>query len=357
MKKYTFISTSTYTFAIATLIITAFILSTSSASAQMMTITPINAPVTTTTSIANELVSVPSISWPTIEAKSAFVYDPVGNVVLFEKNADVQRPTASLLKIMTAMTADNILAMSPKLAEKQLSIVDIKNDVPADFSLPAKSKWLPDSLLKIMLVGSSNKAAETLASQLIPRSSFISLMNYNARRLGLTSTYFRNPTGLTETGRINPTSKNSSISTSTEGRLDIAAGVSTAREVGKMLWAGIAENPGLLDVTQEDSIIIPNKAAQTLQAKSKTATSSVITNTNTILKDFPIRFGKTGFTENAGGNLAIVLQKDERSHPYIIVVMGSTQDKRFEDVSKLASTTLNLISLHSTSSNTMSMTK
>jgi D-alanyl-D-alanine carboxypeptidase len=97
-------------------------------------------------------------------------------------------------------------------------------------------------------------------------------------------------------------------------------------------------------VTREDSITIPNKVVQTNRS-TKSATSTVITNTNTILKDFPIRFGKTGFTDNAGGNLAVVLQKDERSHPYVIVVMGSTQDKRFEDVSKLASTTLSLISV------------
>ncbi len=342
MKKHTLISTSTYTFATATLIITAFILSTSSASAQMMTIAPI-------TTSANELVSAPSVSWPNIEAKSAFVYDPVGNIVLFEKNADVQRPTASLLKIMTAITADNILAKSPKLAEKKISIVNIKDEVPADFALPAKSTWYPDSLLQIMLLGSSNKAAETLASQLIPRSSFISLMNYHAKRLGLTSTYFKNPTGLTELGKVK--------ATSTAGRLDMAAGVSTTREIAKMMWAGIAENPGLLDITREASITIPNKVTQTAQAKSKTATSSVITNTNTILKDFPILFSKTGFTENAGGNLAIVMQQNERAHPYIIVVMGSTQDKRFEDVAKLASTTLKFIALNNSFSTTTAMAR
>ncbi len=344
MKQHTSTSTSAYTFAISTLLITAFILSASPVSSQMMTITPISAPVSTsvttagnaTTGTSNELVSASSISWPNIEAKSAFVYDPVGNVVLFEKNADVQRPTASLLKIMTAITADNILAASPKLAQKQISIVNIKNEVPADFMLPAKSTWSPDALLQIMLLGSSNKAAETLASQLIPRSSFISLMNYHAKRLELTSTYFKNPTGLTELGRVK--------ATSTAGRLDVAAGVSTAREVAKMMWAAIAQNPGLLDITREASITIPNKVVQTAQTKSKTATSSVITNTNTILKNFPILFSKTGFTENAGGNLAIVMQQNERAHPYIIVVMGSTQDKRFEDVAKLASTTLSLVS-------------
>jgi D-alanyl-D-alanine endopeptidase (penicillin-binding protein 7) len=335
MKKHT----SIHTLSIATLLITAFILSTSSASAQMMTIVPINASVNmvanTTNTSTNELASAPSISWPNIEAKSAFVYDPVGNVVLFEKNADVQRPTASLLKIMTAITADNLLAMSPTLEKKQLSIVDMKNEVPVDFALPSRSTWVPDSLLKIMLIGSSNKAAETLASQLVPRTSFISLMNYHAKRLGLTSTYFRNPTGLTELGKVK--------ASSTVGRLDVAAGVSTAREVATMLWAGIAQNPGLLDVTRENSITIPNKVVQTNKSM-KSATSTIITNTNTILKDFPILFSKTGFTENAGGNLAIVMQKSVTSHPYIIVVMGSTQDKRFEDVSKLASTTLSLIS-------------
>lgn len=349
MKKYT----STQSLTLSILLITAFILSASSASAQMMTITPISAPVSTsvntTTSVSNELVSASSILWPNIEAKSAFVYDPVGNVVLFEKNADVQRPTASLLKIMTAITADNILAMSPKLAEKQISIVNIKNEVPADFVLPAKSAWLPDALLQIMLLGSSNKAAETLASQLIPRSSFISLMNYHAKKLGLTSTYFRNPTGLTELGKVK--------ASSTAGRLDVAAGVSTTREVAKMMWAAIAQNPGLLDITREAAITIPNKVTQTAQTKSKTATTSVITNTNTILKNFPILFSKTGFTENAGGNLAIVMQQNERAHPYIIVVMGSTQDKRFEDVAKLASTTLSFIAASSMTSTTTAMAR
>ncbi|MBP6974700.1 MAG: D-alanyl-D-alanine carboxypeptidase [Candidatus Pacebacteria bacterium] len=332
-----------HTFTIAVLLLTAFLTSASVADAQTATTNAISANSNINT------VETPAVLWPNIEAKSAFVYDPVGNVVLFEKNADVQRPTASLLKIMTAITADNILAKSPKLAEKKISIVNIKDEVPADFALPAKSTWYPDSLLQIMLLGSSNKAAETLASQLIPRSSFISLMNYHAKRLGLTSTYFKNPTGLTELGKVK--------ATSTAGRLDMAAGVSTTREIAKMMWAGIAENPGLLDITREASITIPNKVTQTAQAKSKTATSSVITNTNTILKDFPILFSKTGFTENAGGNLAIVMQQNERAHPYIIVVMGSTQDKRFEDVAKLASTTLKFIALNNSFSTTTAMAR
>lgn len=279
-----------------------------------------------TTTTVQILTEAPSINWPKIEAKSAFVYNPVSNTVIFEKDADTQRSTASLLKIMTAMTADNILAKNPKLEEKSITVVNMKEEAPSDFALPAKSKWSPDSLLKIMLLGSSNKAAETLASGLIPRSSFISLMNYNAKRLGLTKTYFRNPSGLTE-----PTK-----ATITAGRLDVAAGVSTAREMAKLMWAGIAENPGLLDITRSEALAISNPTV-TLKGN---ATSTIIANTNKILKDFPIMFSKTGFTENSGGNLAVVMQKDELSQPYIIVVLGSTAEKRFEDVAKLASTTL-----------------
>jgi hypothetical protein len=37
------------------------------------------------------------------------------------------------------------------------------------------------------------------------------------------------------------------------------------------------------------------------------------------------------------------MQKSETSEPYVIVVLGSTVEKRFEDVAKLASTTLQII--------------
>lgn len=340
-------STSTRTL-ITVLILTVLFANSSTAQAQMMT-TFATATIATTnstngTSTANT-AEAQTIVWPNIEASSAFIYDPVGNKILFEKNADTQRSMASLLKLMTAATADNILAVSPKLAEKALSVVAMKDEAPSDFALPTKSTWLPDSLMSIMLLGSSNKAAETLASGLIPRSSFISLMNFNAKRLGLTQTYFRNPTGLTEVSK--PTAKTGSktnIATSTAGRLDVAGGVSTAREVAKLMWAVVAENPGLLDITARESITIPNKVISTRSnANGARATSTVVTNTNKLLKDFPIVFSKTGFTENSGGNLAVVLQKNITSHPYVIVVLGSTQEKRFEDVAKLASTTLALI--------------
>ena len=293
-------------------------------------------PVLTSSSQTSTSTDSQAVSWPTIHAKSAFIYDPVSSIVVYEKNADEQRPIASLLKVMTAAVADDILDMAPGLAQRSLTIPrNLKNENAADFAIQNGSRWTTENLIQVMLIGSSNKAAETIANGLIPRSSFMSLMNFNARRLGLTQTYFRNPTGLTE---ALPGQKTALTGTSTEGRLDIAGGVSTAREFAKLMWSVIAENPGLLDATHQDSIMVPN-----MNNKNKNiVTEFKVDNTNKLLKDYPIRFGKTGFTDNAGGNLAVVLQRSETSNPYVIVVLGSTLEHRFEDVAKLASTTLML---------------
>ncbi|MCF7865078.1 MAG: hypothetical protein K9M11_01045 [Candidatus Pacebacteria bacterium] len=320
-----------------------------STSAQMMTNSVISYPNQANLTNQTDIVgsSVASISWPEIEAKSAFIYDPVSNQIVYEKNADIQRPTASLLKIMTAATAEKLLATVPSLVEKKLTIPKMKDLAASDFSLPTGSTWLPDNLMQIMLIGSSNKAAETIASQLIPRSSFISLMNFNAKQMGLTQTYFRNPSGLTEETPTISTKVSiipqTSATSSTEGQLDIAAGVSTAREMAKLMWTVISQNPGLLDITNHESLTIgAPKTAKNVKG------TTIIANTNKILSDFPIVFGKTGFTENAGGNLAIVMQKNVTSRPYVIVVLGSSIDSRFDDVAKLASTTLQLINLQDT---------
>jgi D-alanyl-D-alanine carboxypeptidase len=45
-------------------------------------------------------------------------------------------------------------------------------------------------------------------------------------------------------------------------------------------------------------------------------------------------FGKTGFTDLAGGNLAIVFEVGP-SRPVVAVILGSTQEGRFEDMRAL----------------------
>ena len=49
--------------------------------------------------------------------------------------------------------------------------------------------------------------------------------------------------------------------------------------------------------------------------------------------------GKTGFTDLAGGNLAIVFEAGPL-YPIAVVVLGSTAEDRFTDVEKLVWATL-----------------
>ena len=291
----------------------------SNTDAQVMT-----AQQTTVQNVQQDANAAPSVIWPSIKAESAFVYNPLTNNILYAKNPDEPRATASLLKIMTADTVNKILNAAPYLANKPITILNTKAENTADAMLKPNTTWLPADLVQYMLIGSSNRAAESLASGIIPRSSFISLMNFHAKNMGLTHTYFTGPSGLN------------------------GEGTSTAREIAQMFWQTIEQNPGLLDITRKESAVFNMGAdvnspiitsSNALPLDASTKATLIVNNTNKILSSLPIVFGKTGFTDTAGGNLAIVTQTSERSAPYVTVVMGSTVDERFTDVSSLASTT------------------
>lgn len=265
---------------------------------------------------AEILTGKDTIIWPEITATSAYVYDPIGNKVLYTKNPDEVRPIASLNKLMTAAVVDDLLNNSTHL-RKPIKVKASKDYNKADILLKQGSTWTVEDLMTYMLVGSSNKASETLASGLIPRESFMSLMNFTARKLGLLQTSFTNPSGITEEKVVN------------KKKVQIPSGQSTAKEVALMLWKIVETHPGLLEITQLKRVQFQNGIE-----------AVAVDNTNKILADYPILVGKTGFTEDAGGNLAVILQTSTTSRAYVIVVLGSTQEARFTDVAALASTTL-----------------
>ncbi len=255
-----------------------------------------------------------TVVWPQIHASSAIVYDPISAKVIYQKDADTVRPIASIAKLMTASVADTILSWSTQIAQKPLKISKVKDSDAADKILKNGTLWNPADLIKYMLIGSSNKASEVIASSLVQRSVFLSLMNHSAKEWGLSHTTFNNPSGLTVIGK---------------NKIETPGALSTAREVAFMMWHIVENHQNLLDPTREQlaSFSAGNKNVITIK------------NTNTLLSELPIIFGKTGFTEQSGGNLAVVIQKNETSHPYIIVVLGSTLNDRFSDVQALASTT------------------
>ncbi len=215
-----------------------------------------------------------------IEAKSGYVWDVSRDKVIFDRNSKEQLPLASITKIMTAIVAKENFDEGNKGFQKEKL----------------------GGLMTAMLVESNNEAASTIA-QTIETSgaiSFVGQMNKKAGELGLDKTIFSNPTGL-------------DLSNSSAGAYG------SAEEVAKLLVYGYQKYPDVFGITKNYEVDVDGKT---------------IINKDELVKKFPnIMAGKTGLTNLAGGNLALLF--GDTQHMFAIVVLGSSERGRFDDVEKL----------------------
>src|SRR3989344_2030307 len=124
-----------------------------------------------------------------LAARAAVVYDPVAGRVLFSKNAGESLPLASLTKLMAAHA---ILSEHPDDILITISLEALRSE--GDSGLRAGEVWGLHDLLILGLVASSNDAMAAAAGSV--GGGVVEAMNRTATRLGLTETYFLNPTGL-----------------------------------------------------------------------------------------------------------------------------------------------------------------
>lgn len=234
-----------------------------------------------------------------IRGKSYVVYDIVDQKVIAGKNEDMILPLASLTKVMTAVTARSHFDGKSKILISPKSL-----DGGYDIGLRNGQIFTLDELLKYTLVFSSNDGAQAIADGLGGRSSFISQMNTDAEALGLTM-HFTHPAGLDEHGEI--------------------GGTGSAVSVAKLLSIARKSFPEIFDVTTKTRVSV----------LSSTGRITGVPNTNQDVNNFSgLEMSKTGYTDKAGGNLAITLDMGV-GHPIAIVVLGSTREERFSDVEKL----------------------
>lgn len=247
---------------------------------------------------------------PDTLARAVYVYDLKTRKVLFAKNQSVPLPIASLTKVMTAIVAEENASSSTTIL---LGKKDLETE--GDNGLREGERWSLKSLLGFSLIESSNDGAVAVANSIsaLTQKDFVESMNEKATTLSLPSFSFKNSTGLD-----NPDE--------TE-----AGAYGSAEDVAKLFSYALVENPDLFELTKNPSHIFSSIDNKKHQAK----------NTNSAIGDIPgLIAGKTGYTELAGGNLAVVFDAG-LNHPVIIVVLGSTQDGRFQDVIALASSTIN----------------
>ncbi|MEA2416022.1 MAG: hypothetical protein QOI58_2679 [Thermoanaerobaculia bacterium] len=129
---------------------------------------------------------------------AAYVIDAGSRRVLFEENAHVPLPTASMAKMMTCI-----------IAMERIQSGEIKLDTPVTASARAskmggsqifakEGQVFPmQTLLQATMIRSANDAAEMIAEKLGGSAeAFADLMNDKARALGLKETTFYDPHGL-----------------------------------------------------------------------------------------------------------------------------------------------------------------
>jgi D-alanyl-D-alanine carboxypeptidase (penicillin-binding protein 5/6) len=243
-----------------------------------------------------------------IGAKAAYVEDLKTGKTIFAQNETAQLPLASITKLMTLLVADNVL--------KPDDTVTITSEAltPDGGGLSAGEVWRAQDLMDYTLIQSVNDGAHALALAAAAKKrelpdGFIIDMNAEARTLGLTQTYFANDTGL-------------DISTTVNG----ASG--SAHDIARLLAYIVENHPRLLEASTNET--------QTFRALSgETHTAE---NTSSLTWNLPGAIAsKTGFTDLAGGNLALMFEPVP-GRPVVAVVLGSTREGRDEDMKTLANT-------------------
>lgn len=241
-----------------------------------------------------------SVEVPIITSRAAVSFDINSDKFLYEKELQLRLPIASLTKIMTAVVVLENLNLD--------DLIKVSKGAILDSYIPGSSKELiagevlrAEDLLKLMLIKSSNEAAfafkEFAAEQGI---DLIFEMNQKAQDLDMVDTYFNDPAGL-----------------------DDENGFSTAEDLIKLVKYSLSHDiiHSILRTRQE-----------TIFSQDRSIVHRIFS-TNKLLNLIPnLITGKTGYTEEALGNMAVVT-KSRAGGNTISIILGSNQ--RFEETKEL----------------------
>jgi D-alanyl-D-alanine carboxypeptidase (penicillin-binding protein 5/6) len=139
---------------------------------------------------------------PEIAARAYLLMDVTANQVLAHKDADVPVEPASLTKLMTAYLVFDALRSKKISLQQTLSVSPKAWKMPGSRMFIDPKMQVPvEDLIKGMIVQSGNDATMALAEGVGGMSEhFVQMMNAQAKALGMNSTGFKNPEGLTAPG-------------------------------------------------------------------------------------------------------------------------------------------------------------
>jgi D-alanyl-D-alanine endopeptidase (penicillin-binding protein 7) len=224
---------------------------------------------------------------PQLSSNIALIFDEQTQLPLYNKNAEMIAPIASITKLMTAMVV--LDSMSPLEEQVSVDVADLDTLKGTRSRLRIGMAFTRSEMLKLALMASENRAASALARN-YPGGmvAAVAAMNAKAQALGMTSTKFFDPTGLNSDN------------------------VSTAQDLVKMVAA--ARNYSLIhQFTTTGTHSVDGWGGRELR----------FNNTNPLVRNasWDIGVSKTGFINEAGR--CLVMEATINQRPVIIVLLDS----------------------------------
>jgi len=227
--------------------------------------------------------------------------------ILSGKNIDTKRSIASITKLLTAYETIN-----QNFKKDNTSTYDPKKFQSSGNSLALKSgeKIINNDLLTATLVGSYNNSARMLAQSTgLTEASLVARINKRLAEWGADNTHINDVTGLDKKNQ------------------------STARDLLK-IFTKVVSNTSFKNILNKSSFTFKT----TLQNKP---VSRTIKNTNQLFgsskNSYTILASKTGYTEEAGTVLIMLVESKINKKQYVIITMGGNDyNKRFEEPNKIA---------------------
>ena len=225
------------------------------------------------------------------DSRSVAVIDAETGESIYQKDADVARPMASITKVMTAIVVlDAGLDMREELT---LDPEDFVGPKRASSNLKSGDRLNRAEMLLMALMKSENPAAKSLARNYPGGySAFIRAMNRKAQELGMSTAFFGDPTGLDKRN------------------------VASSNDLVKMVRAaGNYDVIRRFSTTKSYDFFVSNFSSGNRTYKAN--------NTSSLVRDgsYPIGISKTGFINEAGR--CVVMETRVNNRPAIIVILGA----------------------------------
>lgn len=242
-----------------------------------------------------------------LDSKSAILMEYETGEILYEKEADMKLPPASMSKIMTMLLVMESIEDGRATLEDKIVVSELAASMGgSQIWLEAGEEMSLKEMMKAIAIVSANDACVAVAEYLYgTEDAFVKRMNEKAIELGLKNTYFYNTNGLP--------SEDS----------DIQDNYTTARDLAIMAKE-LLKYPRILEWTSTWMDYLRNG-------------ESVLNNTNRLVRFYKGADGlKTGYTEEARFCLTSTAQREGLR--FIAVIMGNDNSQdRFDESGELLS--------------------